>query len=40
MNSIQLRQAAKHFKELPHQLAAWDWLQSHLSQQVLLMVGL
>ena len=35
MNSIQLRQAAKHFKELPHQLAAWDWLQSHLSQQVL-----
>lgn len=32
---MQLRQAAKHFKELPHQLAAWDWLQGHLSDGVL-----
>ena len=35
MSAIQLRQAAKHFKELPHQLAAWDWLQGHLSDQVI-----
>lgn len=35
MSTIQLRQAAKHFKELPHQLAAWDWLQTHINPQVL-----
>lgn len=35
MSPIQLRQAAKHFKELPHQLAAWDWLQTHVPPQVL-----
>lgn len=35
MSSIQLRQAAKHFKELPHQLAAWDWLQGQINAQVL-----
>lgn len=35
MSAIQLRQAAKHFKELPHQLAAWDWLQTHVPAQVL-----
>lgn len=32
---IQLRDAAKHFKQLPHQLAAWDWLQEHLSTELL-----
>ncbi len=31
MSTIQLRDAAKHFKMLPHQLAAWDWLQEQLS---------
>jgi GH24 family phage-related lysozyme (muramidase) len=35
MSAIQLRSAAKHFKELPHQLAAWDWLQGKLSDEVL-----
>lgn len=30
MSTIQLRDAAKHFKQLPHQLAAWDWLQEQL----------
>lgn len=35
MSTIQLRQAAKHFKELPHQLAAWDWLQSKLDTDTL-----
>ena len=35
MAPIQLRHAAKHFKELPHQLAAWDWLQGHIPDQVL-----
>lgn len=35
MSIIQLRQAAKHYKELPHQLAAWDWLQGHLTDQVI-----
>lgn len=30
MSAIQLRDAAKHFKLLPHQLAAWDWLQEQL----------
>jgi len=35
MSTIQLRDAAKHFKLLPHQLAAWDWLQEQLSADVL-----
>jgi len=35
MATIQLRQAAKHFEELPHQLAAWDWLQGQITAQVL-----
>jgi len=35
MSGIQLRQAAKHFKELPHQLAAWDWLQERIDKQAL-----
>lgn len=35
MSTIHLRQAAKHYKELPHQMAAWDWLQSHVPPQVL-----
>jgi len=30
-----LRDAAKHFKLLPHQLAAWDWLQEQLPADVL-----
>ena len=33
--TIQLRKAAKHHKELPHQMAAWDWLQEQLSAEVL-----
>lgn len=33
--TIQLRNAAKHHKELPHQMAAWDWLQEQLSAEVL-----
>ena len=32
---IQLRDAAKWFKGQPHQLAAWDWLQSELSKEQL-----
>ena len=32
---IQLRNAAKHFKQLPHQLAAWDWLQERVSKETL-----
>ena len=35
MSIIQLRDAAKHFKQLPHQLAAWDWLQEHLDADTL-----
>lgn len=35
MAVIQLRNAAKHFKELPHQLAAWDWLQGQINDQLL-----
>lgn len=35
MSTIQLRDAAKHFKQLPHQLAAWDWLQEHLTADTL-----
>lgn len=30
-----MRDAAKHFKLLPHQLAAWDWLQEQLPADVL-----
>jgi GH24 family phage-related lysozyme (muramidase) len=35
MSIIQLRDAAKHHKQLPHQLAAWDWLQEQLSADTL-----
>lgn len=35
MSIIQLRDAAKHFKQLPHQLAAWDWLQEQLDAETL-----
>lgn len=35
MSAIQLRDAAKHFKQLPHQLAAWDWLQERVSKEAL-----
>jgi GH24 family phage-related lysozyme (muramidase) len=35
MSTIQLRDAAKHFKQLPHQLAAWDWLQEHVDETTL-----
>jgi len=35
MSTIHLRDAAKHHKSLPHQLAAWDWLQEHLTAETL-----
>ena len=35
MSVIQLRDAAKHDKRLPHQLAAWDWLQEQLDTETL-----
>jgi GH24 family phage-related lysozyme (muramidase) len=35
LSKIQLRQAAKHYKELPHQMAAWDWLQAQLPETVI-----
>lgn len=35
MSKIQLRQAAKHYRELPHQMAAWDWLQERIDPQQL-----
>jgi len=35
MSIIQLRDAAKHFKQLPHQLAAWDWLQERIDEETL-----
>lgn len=35
MNALQLRSAAQHFKQLPHQLAAWDWLQQQLTAEQL-----
>ena len=35
MSTIQLRDAAKHFKQLPHQLAAWNWLQEHIDKATL-----
>jgi hypothetical protein len=31
--SIKLTDAAKFFKELPHQVEAWDWLQQTLSPE-------
>jgi len=37
--TIQLRKAAKHHKELPHQMAAWDWLQEQLTAEVLEQFG-
>jgi hypothetical protein len=30
--SIKLKDAAKFYKELPHQLKAWEWLQGTISQ--------
>lgn len=33
--SIQLTDAAKHFKELPHQTEAWQWLQEAIPVEVL-----
>jgi hypothetical protein len=35
MSAIQLVDAAKHFKNLSHQIAAWNQLQSHLSEEQL-----
>lgn len=35
MAPIQLRDAARHFRDLPHQLAAFDWLQEQLTNQQL-----
>lgn len=35
MGTIKLADAAKHYKELPHQLAAWSILQQSLSPQQL-----
>jgi lysozyme len=31
MASIQLRDAAFHYRELPHQIAAWEWLEDQLT---------
>jgi hypothetical protein len=33
--SIKLTDAAKYYEELPHQIEAWNWLQSQLSSDVL-----
>lgn len=33
--TIRLSDAARHYKELPHQLAAWNWLQQELSAEQL-----
>ena len=30
--TIKLTDAAKYYKELPHQREAWEWLQTKLSQ--------
>ena len=30
--TIKLIDAAKYYKELPHQREAWEWLQTKLSQ--------
>jgi GH24 family phage-related lysozyme (muramidase) len=35
MSTISLRDAAKHYQQLSHQLAAWDWLQGQLSGEQL-----
>jgi lysozyme len=35
MTTIQLVNAARHFKDLPHQVAAWDHLQSQLTAEQL-----
>lgn len=35
MTTIQLRAAAVHHRDLPHQIAAWDWLQEELTDEVL-----
>jgi hypothetical protein len=39
MASIRLADAAKHDKQLPHQLAAWNWLQEQLSAEELAEFG-
>jgi len=33
--TIKLIDAAKYYKELPHQLAAWNWLQEQLTKKQL-----
>jgi hypothetical protein len=33
--TIKLTDAAKYYKELPHQLAAWNWLQEQLTKEQL-----
>ena len=33
--TIKLIDAAKYYKELPHQLAAWNWLQEQLTKEKL-----
>ena len=33
--SIKLADAAKYFKELPHQIEAWQWLQKEISEDTL-----
>jgi GH24 family phage-related lysozyme (muramidase) len=35
MSTIRLADAAKHYRELPHQSAAWNWLQQELSAEQL-----
>lgn len=35
MSSIRLADAAKHYKALSHQLAAWNWLEGELTTQQL-----
>lgn len=32
MTSIRLRDAAFHYRELPHQTAAWEWLEDQLNR--------
>jgi len=39
MASIRLADAAKFFKGEPHQLAGWNWLQEHLTAEVLAEFG-
>ena len=33
--TINLNKAAKYYKELPHQIAAWNHLESKVSDEVL-----